>query len=346
MGMSRCGIAVFGALALAGGAANAAADAPTARAPGGAEHNGAPPRFVLENARMTVRLGYPDGERALYTGQRFNRGGVVAEVVADGRRFFGRWKADVPRGAHDDISGPADEFDIENPPGYAEADPEGGVFIKIGVGALRRSGPKPYQFWTEYPMSDAGAWDLEIHPGSARYTHRLKTDIGFAYRLAKTVHLHPVEPEFTLTYTLVNEGERPLETLQYHHNFCVFENVEIVGPEWTATLGYAPAWLAPENRHEDVRLEGERLRFLRPLENNRSRWMSLGGVDDAARHRIRVAHEAEGVAIEISGDQPIEKMNVYAQARAVCPEPFVRIRLAPGASKTWSAIYRFSVTRR
>lgn len=332
----------LGALATAA-ASGCVTDNPDASGADRAAASEAPPLplIVLENARMRLSLGYPDGARALYRGQRFNRGGVIAEVIADGRRFFGPWKPDMPRDSHDAITGPADEFDIENPPGFEDADPDGGVFIKIGVGALRRNGPEKYRFWTTYPMASEGRWEVERTSDSVRYTQVLRTDVGYAYRLVKTIAPHPSAPEFTVTYTLANEGTLPISTLHYHHNFCVLEGVETVGPDWTVTFGYAPERISPEKPGDGTRLEGDTLRFLRPLEGPRAVWMSLSGADDPARHRLRVFHGPSAAGIEIVGDRPVEKMNVYAQFRAVCPEPFVRIRLEPETSESWSATYRF-----
>lgn len=297
-----------------------------------------PPSVTIENAHLRVRVYRPDVEKPFYTGQRFNRGGVIAAVEAGGRVFFGPWRDDFQPGQHDAITGPADEFDIENPPGYAEAE-VGGVFVKIGVGALRRTSAAGYRFWKTYPVVDAGKWETEIQSGTARFRHRLWTAEGYAYELEKTIELSPEEPAFTLCYRLANTGKRPLATLQYHHNFCVFDGVREVGPGWFVEFGYAPE-VREGGPSEFAALDGCTLPFLQPLPAGKSFWTSLSGVADPAAHRIRVSHVPSGAAIEITGDQPIEKLNVWAANRTVCPEPFVRISLEPGAAKTWTATYR------
>ncbi len=293
----------------------------------------------VANDHLRVRLYTPENDRAFYSGIRFNRGGIIAAVEAGGKTFFGPWRPNMARGQHDAITGPADEFDIENPPGYAEAE-VGGVFIKIGVGALRRTEDQPYRFWKSYPMVDAGTWDTHVTPSSVRFRHVLRTDLGYAYELEKTVALATDDHALTLSYTLRNTGTRPLNTLHYHHNFCVFEGVETIGPDWSVTFDYDPEVREPKALTGAV-LENRVFRFLEPLKDKQSFWASLSGTDDPAGNRMRVAHIASGLAIEIMGDQPLEKTNIYAQHRSVCPEPFVRIVLAPGESKTWSASYRF-----
>lgn len=300
-----------------------------------------PPSMTIANSHLRIRIYRPDADQPFYTGQRFNRGGIIAAVETGGRVFFGPWRDDFQATQHDAITGPADEFDIENPPGYAEAG-IGGVFVKIGVGALRRTAAEGYRFWETYPVADAGQWETETQAGSARFRHLLRTAEGYAYELTKTIELSPDEPAFTLRYELVNTGVRPLSTLHYHHNFCVFDGVREVGPDWSVKFGYAPE--VREGRpSEFAALEGNVLRFVQPLPAGKSFWTSLSGAADPAVHRIHIRHATTGDVIEIAGDQPIEKLNVWSAHRTVCPEPFVRISLEPGAKKSWTTTYRFVV---
>lgn len=326
---------------LAGAALACAAGADAPPSPSGRDATPQEPSSVtIENAHLRVRIYRPDVEKPFYTGQRFNRGGVIAAVETGGRVFFGPWRDDFQPGQHDAITGPADEFDIENPPGYAEAE-VGGIFVKIGVGALRRTAAEGYRFWETYPVAYAGKWETQAESGSARFRHVLRTAEGYAYELEKTIELSADGPAFTLRYKLANTGARPLSTLHYHHNFCVFDGVNEVGPEWSVEFGYSPE-VREGQPSEFAALDGRALRFAKPLPAGKSFWTSLSGAADPAAHRIRVGHAAAGAAVEITGDQPIEKLNVWSAHRTVCPEPFVRIVLYPGEAKTWTATYRFT----
>ena len=44
----------------------------------------------------------------------------------------------------------------------------------------------------------------------------------------------------------------------------------------------------------------------------------------------------------LEGDGPITRMVFWAVERAVCPEPFISLSLAPGQIQKWSSWYRFS----
>jgi hypothetical protein len=56
-------------------------------------------------------------------------------------------------------------------------------------------------------------------------------------------------------------------------------------------------------------------------------------------------HSTSGIQVKVEGDAPFEKINVWGTPRVICPEPFIRIRLKPGESKSWFARYTFSFSK-
>ena len=55
-----------------------------------------------------------------------------------------------------------------------------------------------------------------------------------------------------------------------------------------------------------------------------------------------IKHLPSGASVEFTGDAPVTRMVFWAIERAACPEPFIRLKLAPGQVREWSSRYRFS----
>ena len=93
------------------------------------------PRLELENGILKVSLYLPDVEHGYYRGTRFDWSGIIERVDYAGHRFYAPLHASHDPLRHDSVSGPADEFGMFRPMGFAEAG-EGESFVKIGVGLL------------------------------------------------------------------------------------------------------------------------------------------------------------------------------------------------------------------
>lgn len=79
-----------------------------------------------------------------------------------------------------------------------------------------------------------------------------------------------------------------------------------------------------------------------PLGDN-SLWIPLfEGEGRVEYNRAKITHMPSGAAVEFIGDAPVTRMVFWAIERAVCPEPFIRLTLAPGQVEEWSSRYRFS----
>lgn len=48
-----------------------------------------------------------------------------------------------------------------------------------------------------------------------------------------------------------------------------------------------------------------------------------------------------GAGVRVSGDRPLLKAVFWSDKKSVCPEPFVKIDLAPGEEFAWSLFYDF-----
>lgn len=120
-----------------------------------------------------------------YRGTRFDRAGEIVSLKFRGFEYFGKWTDCPDPSFHDCISGVPEEFAQI---GY-DAAPVGGVFLKIGVGALVKPDSAPYNFRRTYPVSDAGGRRSAFSEDSAEFVHGMDTNIGYAYEYTKKIRL-------------------------------------------------------------------------------------------------------------------------------------------------------------
>lgn len=89
---------------------------------------------------MNAIVLLPDAKNSYYRDPRFDWSGVVGCLTYKGHTCFGKCFSKYNPTTHDDITGPVDELraaDGDSALGHNEANP-GGIFVKPGVGALRR----------------------------------------------------------------------------------------------------------------------------------------------------------------------------------------------------------------
>ena len=105
---------------------------------------------------MQAVVFLPDAQSGYYRGPRFDWSGIVGCASLNGHTFFGEWFNRYDPEGNDAVTGPAEEFRHPTSElGYDDAAP-GGLFLKIGVGLLRRTDEKPYRFGGAYPIVDGG----------------------------------------------------------------------------------------------------------------------------------------------------------------------------------------------
>ena len=98
------------------------------------------PHAEIASRFLKVKLYTPDEKKMVTIAARvFDWSGVIASLTFKGHEYFGVWFPHYDPLLHDAITGPVEEFrDDGNPAlGFNEAKP-GGLFVKIGVGILRK----------------------------------------------------------------------------------------------------------------------------------------------------------------------------------------------------------------
>jgi hypothetical protein len=135
---------------------------------------------------------------------------------------------------------------------------------------------------------------------------------------------------------LTNTGNRPIETTQYNHNYFRFGDAA-PGPDYTVTASFP---LEPDREDPGLRVEGRVLHLTRTVKKSPYARFK-GQPPDAGAHRIEVRHVPSGLAVIATGDFPVSHMAFWASAKALCPEAFVAIRVAPGETFRWTRTYEF-----
>ena len=297
------------------------------------------PRLELDNGLIRVSMYLPDAEHGYYRGTRFDWSGIMERVECQDHRFYGPLHAEHDPYNHDCVSGPAEEFAMFHPMGFAEAQP-GESFVKIGVGLLARGESDTYKFDGDYQMVRPGEWAVEREPASVKFTQALEGERGWAYHYDKTIRLVEGETAFAIEHRLENRGDKSIDITHYNHNFTIIDDVPY-GPDYSIEFPFStdvPVPLGDYAWFRDNRIDVDR-----PLEGVSLWWPVFEGADPGTYNAAVVRNQKTRAAVEFRGDAPITRMVFWAVEQAACPEPFVRICLEPGQSQSWSTMYRFVV---
>ena len=296
------------------------------------------PKLQLNNGVIQASIYLPDPVRGYYRGTRFDWSGIIEHVDSVDHRYYAPLHANHNPEGHDFVSGPAEEFAMFDPMGFAEA-AAGESFVKIGVGLLMRGKESEYRFDGNYKIIRAGEWDIEHGSDRVDFLQDFVGERGWAYRYRKVIRLLPGLPELTIEHRLENTGEKEIDVNNYNHNFTLIDGVPY-GPDYRVEFPFTTASPMPINdlawfRDNAVEVD-------KPL-GERSLWLPLFEGDGPANYNAALIRNLRtGATLEFRGDAPITRMVFWAVERAVCPEPFISLRLAPGQAQQWSSWYRFS----
>lgn len=313
------------------------------------------PELTLTNAALRVRVYLPDAETGFYRGTRFDWSGVIGGLEFAGHDFFPPWfqrtdpavrdfiydGAEIVASPCTAVTGPAEEFVSDGKAlGYDQAAP-GGTFVKIGVGVLRRPDDRAYDPYRLYPLVSSGRWTIVPKAQSVAFQQAVSDpESGYAYLYAKTVTIAEDPPRLVLDHRLHNTSARLLQTSVYNHNF-LFLDRKAPDPGMTIAAAFG---LVPESPADPglVEFRDGRIHFLRTLSGEDRVYLVLRGYGPEARdHDFRLEHQDRGVGVRITGDRPLSRLALWAIRAPLSLEPFIAMRLEPGAEFTWRTQYEF-----
>jgi hypothetical protein len=288
------------------------------------------PSATISNGTVTADFLLPDPEKGSYHGTRFDWSGIMSRLTYRGHQYFGQWYPKHDRFLHDAITGPVEEF-LSNDAGlgYADAKP-GGLFVRIGVGAVRKPEEQAYRRFETYDIVDAG--DRTLHRGQdwIQFDHKLYA-AGYGYEYRKTIRLQ--KSGLTIEHVLKNTGTKPIDTVVYNHDFFSIDN-QPTGPDTVVRFAWTPKPDAPfQNGGEIVGQEIHYAKELQPGETVAADLSGFGPFDFSIENKKSLA------GVRVTGDKPLTQLHFWSIRTVVCPEPYVHVAVAPKGSFKWSITY-------
>lgn len=311
----------------------------------------AAPSVLLTNGLVTARVLKPDADHGFYRGTRFDWSGAVASLVYRDREFYGPWfhktsdqvhdfayeGDDIVAGPNTMMLGPADELDTSGPLGW-DAAPIGGVAVKIGVGAVRKT-EAVYSKFRKLEIVDPGVRVLTVGANTASFVHEL-TAAGVGYRYEKILTLPDGAARMAIEHRLKNTGAQVFTTSVYNHNFLTFGG-DGIGDGLSIEAPFAFASSQPPAADAAV-IRGARLEYLKPLIDRDLVAAPLTGFgDQASDNHIRIADARRGMAVTFRGDRPLTRVELWSIRTVVSFEPFVTLTIQPGQEVRWSYVYDY-----
>lgn len=296
------------------------------------------PMAKISNGQISAEIYLPDNEIGYYQGTRFDWSGVIPVLESGGHSYFGKWFKNYDPKVHESVMGPVEEFD---PLGYKEAG-VGETFMKIGVGALKKPKEQKFSRFKTYEIYDAGKWEVKKSPNQIRFIHSLKVG-SYPYNYEKIIRLTEGKPEMVLEHTFTNTGTKTIETEVYNHNFFFIDTMNI-GPGYSVKF---PFNLIEEGEVKGIgefaEINGNEIVFIKNLGEKDNVFIGslTGNRADESGYDIRIENKISGAGVRITCDRPLSRLVFWSAQKAVCPEPYLKIKVAHGETFTWKITYRF-----
>ena len=350
------------------------------------------PSHQITNGDITATVYLPDAKKGFYTTTRFDWSGAIGSLKYKGHEYYGVWWSKITdiydfgyEGPNKDVIsadftamvGPAEEFGAL---GYNDV-PAGGLFVKPGVGALKRDDAN-YNHSRPYVIANGGKWDVKTSRDAVEFTHTLsEPSIGFGYVYTKVVRLTPGKPQMTISHVMKNTGTKPIVTNVYNHNFTTIDK-QITGPDVEITVPWAMTRAAgrggagrqgapaganqqPSDPNKALTV-GERLgsqcgqpqmqtlastqanklvysKVLEGAECHPGNFTGFGA--DAKDNDIRIENKKTGAGVRITGDRPLTRLAYWSIRTVVAPEPYIDLNIEPGQQFTWAYTYDYYTTK-
>jgi len=166
-------------------------------------------------------------------------------------------------------------------------------------------------------------------------------DKDYPYEYIKIIEFIEGKPEMVISYKLKNTGKQTIETHVFNHNFFVFDNQPInKGFELTFTKNISGTG---RGFGDIAEIKDNKLKILRSLAQNESVYSpSIDGIsNNADDYDIKIDCYKTGAGVRIKGNQPLSKMVFWCNAKTICPEPYISIKIEPGEEFLWKNTYEF-----
>ena len=300
------------------------------------------PHADISNGLLKARVYLPDAEHGYYRGTRFDWAGVIPTLTYKGHEFFGQWFETYDPHLHDAIMGPVEEFRGDDGAlGYASAKVNG-LFIKLGVGVLRKPDSEPYSFARTYPLVNPGKRIVRADNDRVEFEHELNDGEGYAYHYRKTLRLTRGKPQLVLEHSLKNTGTRVIDTGVYDHDFYMLDHLP-TGPDLRVKFTFAPKTTTEDLLGAPAVIQGAEIHYERELTaNGESAHGGLTGFGPSVKDNdVRVENVKAGIGVRETVDRPIARLYFWSIRTTACPEMYIHIHVEPGETFKWRTTYDF-----
>jgi hypothetical protein len=297
------------------------------------------PQATISNGLINAIVYLPDPRHGYYRSTRFDWAGVIPCLAYKGHTYFGAWSPNHNPLVADSIAGPVEEFrSADGGLGYGDAK-AGQLFVKPGVGVLRKPDDSPYRYQFFYPIVDSGKWTVRTRKNGVSFTQHLHSPIGYAYDYSKTLTLAKGEPIMVIHHRMENTGTKVIDIDVYDHDFFMLDNAP-TGPEMVVHFAFTPKTTRPLLFGGEI--VGNDLVYHQELEAQESVTSFLTGFsNNLSDYDITLENKNTGVGVEQTGDSPIANFNFWSVRSTIAPEAYVHLHIPPGKSQEWTIRYRF-----
>ncbi|RXH56302.1 hypothetical protein [Granulicella sibirica] len=296
------------------------------------------PMARITNGQVKAVVFLPDAEKGYYRGPRFDWSGVVGCLSLNGHTFFGEWFSKYDPLGNDAITGPVEEFRHPTSEiGYDDAAP-GGLFVKIGVGVLKRTDDKPYKFGGAYEIVDHGKWTVKVKKNSVTFRQELHSTIGVAYVYEKVLSLDRHGNVLHLEHHLKNIGTKPIDTEVYDHDFFMLDQKPI-GPGLQVTYPFIPV---PDKPFvPSVEVDGKVVKVVAPVGRPGPGAYITGYSNKVSDYDVTTEDTGAKIGVEQTSDSAIVRSYFWGTSKTICPELYLKVHAEPGKTQGWKINYRF-----
>ncbi len=297
------------------------------------------PKAAISNGAVDAVLYLPDAKKGYYRSSRFDWSGVIPCLTYKGHSYFGVWFSQYDPMIADSITGPVEEFRSQDGALDYDKAKAGDLFVKIGVGVLRKPKDAPYQFMYKYPIVDNGKWTVHSKAREVSFRQQLNSPIGYAYDYEKTVMLDAHEPVLVLHHTLKNTGAKTIDTEVYDHDFFILDGAPS-GPGMVVRFPFEPK--AETSLEPLAGIDGKQIIYHAELEPHQYVESYITGYSNSPKDYDIVTEDTRtGVGVEQTGDNPLSRFNFWSPRTTICPEAYHHFVIPPGQTAKWDIRYRF-----
>ncbi len=137
-----------------------------------------------------------------------------------------------------------------------------------------------------------------------------------------------------------NTGGRAIRSSVYNHNFLYVDR-QPPGPDVSISVPFMiRASPQPDERLVEVR--GKQIVFRKTLTGEDRVYFAIAGFGlDPKDYDIRIENRQAGAGLRITADRPLSRAALWSIRAPLSVEPFIDMKIEPGAEFTWRIKYDF-----